>query len=226
MTYGLQVTNVDGRTIINSDQGYPSTQLSTASTITSTEASRSNFTTNSNLVFARPNTTTGGPYGAAITKSILYGTTTYFLDHWMTNYSNFNYSSSGSYTVRTLSNQSSPATPSEYGLEVFDSLGNTTLLMTEGFETSFDILYTGTATTSTTTFANVNWQSDSNIYVLINNTNHSFANLTGAEYEGFVGYVFESNGSVTYRQEFRVGNTTSFFNDISGNDYLVVRIKS
>lgn len=226
MTYGLQVTNVDGRTVINSDQGYPNVKLTSGSNITSTEASVSTFNPSSNLVFARPNTTTGGPYGAAITKSVLYGTTFRVQEEWMTNYSSFKYSSSGSYNVATLSNQSSPATPSEYGLEVFDSLGTTTLLMTEGFSSSFDILYAGVATTSTTTFANVNWQTDSNIYVLVNNTSHTFANLTGTPYEMFQAYVFESNGTLTYRQEFWVGNTVSFFSDISGNDYLVVRIKS
>jgi hypothetical protein len=226
MTYGLKVLNGDGRTIINSDEGYPNTQLSLDPNITSTEASRTNFTANSNLVFTRPNTTTGGPFGAAISKSILYSGTTYLLDHWMTNYSNFTYPST-TYKVATLSNQSSPATPSEYGLQVIaDDQSSTTLLMTEGFDNSFDILYTGEANASTTTFANINWQTDSNIYVLINNTNHSYANLSGAEYEGFTGYVFESNGTLTYRQEFHVGNTTSFFNEISGNDYLIVRVKS
>lgn len=227
MTYGLQVSNGDGRTIINSDQGYPNTQITIGSDIASTEASRASFSSSSALVFTRPTTTTGGPYGAAISKSVFYSgvPTGNAVDHWMTNYANFTYPST-TYKVATLGNQTSPTTPSEYGLEVFDSLGTTTLLMTEGFSASLDILYTGVASKSVTTFANVNWQTDSNIYVLINNTNHSYANLTGTEYESFTGYVFESNGSVTYRQEFHVGNTTSFFNEISGNDYLVVRVKS
>jgi len=227
MTYGLQVTNVDGRTVVDSDEGYPNVKLSIGSNITSTESSPTTVSNlGSTLVFARPNTTTGGPYGVAFSKSVIYGTEIRVQEEWMTNYSGFTYPGSGSYNVATLSNQTSPATPSEYGLEIFDSLGNTTLLMTEGFNTSFDILYTGVANTSTTTFANVNWQSDSNIYVLINNTNHTFATFQGSTYEMFQGFVFESNGSLTYKQEFYVGSSFSFFADISGNDYLVVRIKS
>lgn len=226
MTYGLKVTNVDGRTVVNSTEEYPNVKLSIGSNITSTESSPTTISTlGTSLVFARPNTTTGGPYGVAFSKSVLYGMEIRVREEWMTNYSNFTYPSSGSYNVATLSNQTSPATPSEYGLKILNSSGDT-LLMTEGFNTSFDILYTGVATTSTTTFANVNWQSDPNIYVLINNTTHTFANLTGTDFESFAGFVFESNGSLTYKQEFHIGNSFSFFNEISGNNYLVVRIKS
>lgn len=231
MTYGLQVTNVDGRTVINSDEGYPNVQLTIGSNISSTASTQTTFSPSTNLVFARPNTNTGGPYGVAITKSFLAGATLRVQEEWMTNYSSYTYPSTGSYKVATLSNQTSPTTPTEYGLQVFDSVGNTTLLMTEGFGVSFDILYTGVATTSTTTFANINWQTDSNIYALVNNTNHTFANLTGSDFESYSGYVFENNGTLTYKQEYIIenssgGDSTSFFNDISGNDYLVVRIKS
>lgn len=235
MTYGLQVLNVDGRTIIDSDQGYPNVQLSSASTVTSTEASRANFSASSNLVFARPNTTTPAgagnkPYGTAISKSVIYSQTTYLQDHWMTNKSEFTYPST-TYKFTTLSNQSSPATPSEYGLEVIADDGTTTLLMTEGFSTSFDIVYTGVATASTTTFSGLNWTTDSNLYVLMNNTNHSYTNLFGTgSFELFIGYVFENDGSITYRQNYFItdinGNTSAtFFTDISNNPYLVVRIK-
>ena len=230
MTYGLAVTNVDGRTIINSDEGYPNVQLTIGSNISSTTSTQTIFTPGTNLVFARPNIATGGPYGVAISKSVIYGGVSRVQEEWMTNYSAYTYPSTGSYKVATLSNQVSPSTPAEYGLQVFDSIGNTTLLMTEGFGVSFDILYTGVATASTTTFANINWQTDSNIYVLVNNTNHTYANLTGSDFESYSGYVFENSGALTYKQEYHIesvsGDSTTFFNDITGNDYLVVRIKS
>ena len=230
MTYGLAVTNVDGRTVINSDEGYPNVQLTIGSNIASTTSTQTTFNPSTNLVFARPNTSTGGPHGVAISKSVIYSTILRVQEEWMTNYSAYTYPSTGSYKVATLSNQVSPSTPAEYGLQVFDSIGNTTLLMTEGFGVSFDILYAGVATASTTTFANINWQTDSNIYVLVNNTSHTYANLTGSDFETYAGYVFESSGALTYRQEYHIesvsGDSTTFFNDITGNDYLVVRIKS
>jgi len=233
MTYGLKVTNGDGRTIIDSDQEYPNVKLSNTATLTSTESNRVAFNVADNLVFTRPNTNTGGPYGVAISNFVSYSNTTQSAsEHWMTNYSGFR-NPSTTYKYATLSNQVSPATPSEYGLEVFNSSGNTTLLMTEGFENSFDILFSGVASTSTTTFQSVNWKTNTDIYVLINNTTQSYADLfsVGGSFEIFVGYLFDSDGSLKFLQNFYTNDqsnnplSTSFYSGIANNPYLVVRLK-
>jgi hypothetical protein len=232
MTYGLQVTNGDGRTIINSDQEYPNTQLDNTATLTSTESNRISFSRSSNLIFARPNTTTSvtKPYGAAVSDLVIYSQTTSSVQHWMTNYSAFQ-NPSTTYKYATLSNQTSPATPSEYGLEVFNSSGNTTLLMTEGFENSFDILFSGVATTSTTTFQSINWKTDTDIYVLMNNTLQRYSNFFGTgSFELFIGYIFDTDGSLKYVQNYYITDingqvSTTFFTAVSNNPYLVVRIK-
>jgi hypothetical protein len=60
MAYGIAVTNGDGRVIINSDQGFPNTKVGTPTTVTSTESSVATFpSAGTDLVFARPNSTTG-----------------------------------------------------------------------------------------------------------------------------------------------------------------------
>lgn len=230
MTYGLQVTNGDGRTIINSDQVYPNVKLSNTATLISTESNRINFTLDNTLVFARPNTTTGGPYGVAISSFIAYSGVSYSTRHWMTNYSAFQ-NPSAEYKYATLSNQTSPPTPSEYGLEVFDSSGNTTLLMTEGFENSFDILFSGVAATSTTTFSGIDWKTDTGIYVLMNNTDHIYNNFFGqSSFERLIGYIFNTNGDLQYVQNYYITDingqvSTTFYSGVANNPYLVVRVK-
>jgi hypothetical protein len=230
MAYGIAVTNGDGRVIINSDQGFPNTKVGTPTTVTSTESSVATFpSAGTDLVFARPNSTSAVTYGAAVTKGVFFSNpvNNRLQREWMTNNSSFDYPGPGSYKTTTASLHTSPSTPSEYGLQVFASDGTSTLLMTEGFENAFEVLYSGTVSSRITNFTGINWRTDPNVYVLMNNTLHIYSAVFSTSYQWFAGYVFSSTGALSYRQEYRAGQGSPvFYGQISGSDYLVVRIKT
>lgn len=245
MTYGLKVFNNNGREVINSDITYmrnlklPSSVSNIAAPggdTNNTTNNASTFAPSTNLILVRPNSTSSlYDIGASVTR-YYFNQGTQTLDtniRYMSDYQFYKYRGPGTYNVLTTSVHSAPATRSEYGLEVFDANGDTQFV-TQDFDSSFDIVFSGYASAQETTFSSLDWKTDTNLYVMLNSCYHTYSAVSGiaaGEYETFIGYVFLTNGSLVFKQEVIVepqSGTDSIqaLPQLSGNAYLVVRVKS
>lgn len=236
MTYGLKVYNTDGREVINSDESFKNLKLTTGTVSAPIANNTSSFSPGTSLIFARPNSTSS-TCGLSVTRYYSFpGSSVDTNERYMADSTNFAYSGPGTYNIATTAIHTAPATRSEYGLEVFDSNTNT-IFVTQDFNNSFDILYSGYSNTQTISFTGLdNWTTSagSDIYVMLNSCYHTYFAGAGfpaaGEYETFIGYEFNTNGSITFRQEVHVrpqSGTDSIqaLPQLSGNAYLVVRVR-